>query len=130
MTSPPSEVRVVAAVIQRDGRYLVGLRRADKRHGGLWEFPGGKLDPGETLLDAAARELEEELAVRCEGISTVVWTSRDPGSVYVIEFAKARITGDPVALEHERIGWFTPEELGGMPLAPADAAFVADCLGG
>ncbi|HSG49130.1 MAG TPA: NUDIX domain-containing protein, partial [Longimicrobiales bacterium] len=54
-------IPVIAAVIHRDGRYLVGRRPDDKRHGGLWEFPGGKLDPGESWLEAARRELSEEL---------------------------------------------------------------------
>src|SRR5690606_20769929 len=61
-------IRVLAAVIRRDGRWLVCRRPAHKRHGGLWEFPGGKLEPGESLLEAATRELEEELAVRVTGV--------------------------------------------------------------
>lgn len=50
-------------MIRRDGRYLVCRRPAQKRHGGLWEFPGGKIDDGESLLDAARRELAEELSI-------------------------------------------------------------------
>ena len=50
----------MAAVIERDGKLLVCRRPGHKRHGGLWEFPGGKLEPGETIVDAARRELDEE----------------------------------------------------------------------
>ena len=118
-------VPVVAAVIHRDGRYLLGLRPGHKRHGGLWEFPGGKLDPGETLVDAAARELDEELGVSCTGGGRRIWASADPGSPYVIEFVEIIIEGEPRALEHDTVGWFTPDELRNMPLAPSDRAFVA-----
>ncbi|RYE87312.1 MAG: (deoxy)nucleoside triphosphate pyrophosphohydrolase, partial [Myxococcales bacterium] len=54
---------VVAAVIERDGLLLVGQRPAHKHHGGLWEFPGGKVEPGETPAEALARELHEELGL-------------------------------------------------------------------
>ena len=56
-------VPVVAAVIRREGRYLLGRRPGHKRHGGLWEFPGGKLHDGEDAEAAAHRELDEELAL-------------------------------------------------------------------
>jgi len=55
------ESSVVAAVIERDGKYLLCQRPQGKRYGGLWEFPGGKLLAGESLLEAARRELREEL---------------------------------------------------------------------
>lgn len=117
-------IRVVAAVVERSGRYLLGRRPADKRHGGLWEFPGGKLRPGESLLDGARRELDEELAVGCLECGTTAWSGRDPGSVYLIEFVPVRIDGEPRAREHAEIGWFTPAELLEMALAPSDRAFA------
>ena len=55
------QTRVVAAVIQREDKFFVCLRPKDKRHGGMWEFPGGKLANGESLAEAAERELKEEL---------------------------------------------------------------------
>ena len=71
---------VLAAVIQRGTSYLVCRRPADKRHGGLWEFPGGKLELGETHFDAAKRELREELGVRALSVGDVMFSVTDPGS--------------------------------------------------
>jgi 8-oxo-dGTP pyrophosphatase MutT (NUDIX family) len=83
---PPSQegttVRVLAAVIRDADRYLVCLRPAHKRHGGLWEFPGGKLEPGETLFDAARRELKEELGVQVVAVEDLVFSTQDPGSPF------------------------------------------------
>ena len=122
MTAP---IRVVAAVVERDGRYLLGLRPRDKRHGGLWEFPGGKLDEGESVAEAAARELDEEMELRVEAVGRHLESVRDGDSPFVIEFHEVTVTGEPTPHEHERIGWFAPSELEAMPLAPADRAFAA-----
>lgn len=130
-TSPPRSrcrtlIPVVAAVIQRDERYLVGRRPIAKRHGGLWEFPGGKIEEGESWREGAARELHEELGVGLRSLGATVFERQDPGSPYLIRFIEVAIEGNPVALEHSEVGWFTLDELRGMPLAPSDAAFVAD----
>jgi mutator protein MutT len=125
-------ISVVAAVIQRDGRYLVGRRPPDKRHGGLWEFPGGKVDAGESMLDAIRRELIEELAVSTSHIGRTLFSSRDGDTPFVIHFVEVEIEGEPVPREHTDVAWVTPSELGALSLAPADAAFVGelDGLGG
>ena len=62
-------MRVLATVIRRDGRLLVCQRPSHKRHGGLWEFPGGKVEPGESDLAASRRELAEELGVEKDFIA-------------------------------------------------------------
>jgi 8-oxo-dGTP diphosphatase len=111
-------------VVAREGRYLVGRRPAAKRHGGLWEFPGGKVEPGETDAEAMARELREELAVAVTSLGAECFVRHDAGSPYEIVFIEVAIAGAPQALEHEAIGWFTPAELRSMPLAPSDAAFA------
>ncbi len=121
-------VRVLAAVIQRQGRYLVCLRPRHKRHGGLWEFPGGKLEPGETLHQAAARELQEELGAEPTAYGPLLFTYRDAGSSFQIEFLEVGIAGDPEALEHEELRWATVEELKILPLAPSDSAFARRLL--
>lgn len=119
-----SPVRVVAAVLARDGRYLLGRRPVEKRHGGLWEFPGGKLHSGESMLGAARRELAEELALEVNGIGELLMRVADGRSGFVIEFVEVQAEGDAVALEHEALGWFEPEAMSRLDLAPADAAFA------
>ena len=128
---PPSDlIWVVAAVISRGDRLLLGRRPDDKRHGGLWEFPGGKLEPGESWQEAAARELAEELGLRLDSMGAVQFESRDPGSPYRIRFLQVEVSGRVEAREHSAVGWFTPVELTQMPLAPSDAAFVQTLVDG
>lgn len=115
-------------MVERAGRFLVARRPAHKRHGGLWEFPGGKLLDGETLLDAARRELAEELAVQVAALGRERFRAADPGTPYLILFVEARIEGEPRALEHEELAWLTPAELEDLPLAPSDARFVRERL--
>jgi 8-oxo-dGTP diphosphatase len=119
-----SVIPVLAAVIRRDDRYLVGRRPHEKRHGGLWEFPGGKVLEGESMLDAAARELDEELGLAVVSLGRRLFTVEDAGSPFVIEFYETDASGSPRALEHTELGWFTVAEHVGMDLAPADARFV------
>lgn len=124
-TSPPSSIPVVAAVMERNGRFLVGRRPEHKRHGGLWEFPGGKVAPGESWLDAARRELDEELGMRAVAVGRILVRVQDPKSPFVIHFVEVAARGEPVPTEHTEVGWYTAEELAALPLAPADAQFVA-----
>jgi len=69
-------IRVLASVIERDQKLLVCRRPVHKRHGGLWEFPGGKVQKGESDLEAARRELREELAVEVTGVGAVAPSDR------------------------------------------------------
>lgn len=121
-------VRVLAAVIARDGRLLVARRPAHARHGRLWEFPGGKVEPGESDEVAIARELREELDVRTLDVGPVRFERRDPGSPYVIVFRDVTIDGAPTPHEHDALAWAAPAELAAYALAPSDAAFVAHLL--
>ena len=128
---PPSTepVPVVAAVICRDGRYLLGRRPPNKRHGDLWEFPGGKVKAGESRLDAVRRELREELGLHVATLGELLFSIRDPGAPFVIEFVEADASGEPQAHEHTRVGWFAAGELARLALAPADALFAQRLLG-
>lgn len=123
-SAPKAKVRVLAAVIQCCGTYLLCQRPSHKRHGGLWEFPGGKLEPGESLLETAIRELAEELDIRVTGVGEVLFTARDPGSEFAIAFVPTSIEGDPKCLEHTDLCWLTLDEMQQMPLAPADRQFA------
>jgi len=121
---PKETIPVIAAVVRRDGLLLLGRRPLGKRHGGLWEFPGGKVRSGESRLEAARRELNEELSLAVEAIGPVIYSTRDEGSAFVIDFTEVAATGLPVAHEHSDLGWFSPAELRDMALAPADARFA------
>ena len=122
-------IRVLAAVVERDGRYLICQRPLHKRHGGLWEFPGGKLEPGEGDADAAGRELREELGVEVVGVGAELHAFHDPGSPFLIAFVPVRIDGEPACLEHSALAWASVGELAGYALAPSDRRFV-EWLGG
>lgn len=117
--------RVVAAVIEREGRLLLCRRPAGKRHAGLWEFPGGKLLPGESIPEAARRELAEELAVEVVAVGERLFELPDPGTPYVVEFYPVEIAGEPLPLEHEALRWVRAEDLAGLDLAPSDRAFAS-----
>jgi mutator protein MutT len=125
VTTADREVVVVAAVVRRGDRYLLARRPEHKRHGGLWEFPGGKVRNGESRLDAARRELAEELDLEVVALGACLRTIRDHGSPFVIEFIETRAEGPPIAREHTEVGWFALDELAALELAPADAYFVA-----
>lgn len=129
MTAAERPIPVVAAVVRRDGRYLLCRRPPGKRHGGLWEFPGGKLLDGETRAEAVRRELAEELGLDMLALGDALFSAADEGAPFVIEFVETLAAGTPVLHEHSEVGWFTVEELSSLPLAPADTLF-ASSLGG
>jgi mutator protein MutT len=118
-------ITVVAAVVRRDRRYLVCRRPPDKRHGGLWEFPGGKILPGESHADAVRREMDEELGLTATSSGKVLFSASDEDSPFMIVFVEAVAEGTPVLHEHSELGWFTAAELERLPLAPADARFAS-----
>jgi mutator protein MutT len=119
-----SQIRVLAAVISREGRWLLCRRPPHKRHGGCWEFPGGKLEEGEGLLEAALRELREELAVEVVTAGAALYSRPDPGSPFIIEFVPVEVAGEPQPLEHSELAWVLPADAAALHLAPADADFV------
>ncbi len=127
---PRPVVPVVAAVIRRGDAVLLGLRPAAKRHGLMWEFPGGKVVDGESFAEALSRELEEELRVSVIDVREALFVARDPGSPFEIHFVPVRIAGTPRAVEHEELRWADSTELGALPLAPADARFANEVLAG
>jgi mutator protein MutT len=124
-----ADVRVIACVISREGEFLVCQRPLSKRHGGLWEFPGGKVEPGETDEAAAKRELLEELGVELISASEIDFSAADSDSPYVIAFMPVSARGTPSCNEHIAIRWGTPTELASLPLAPSDRRYVDHLLG-
>jgi len=124
---------VVCGVIKdADGRILT-CRRGEGRHlGGLWEFPGGKVETGESPEVALARELEEELGVAVDVgeklAAAVEWTDGEV-SIRLSAYWCGISQGEPVALEHAEIRWCDFPELVGLEWAEADLPFVRE-LGG
>jgi len=126
----PATIRVLAAVIERNGRYLICQRPLHKRHGGLWEFPGGKLEAGESDAHAAHRELREELGVRVTSVGKELFGIREQGAPFHIAFVEVEVEGEPSCLEHTAIQWAAPSELLDFALAPSDQRFAERITGG
>lgn len=112
---------VVAAAIERDGRYLAARRTRPADVAGRWEFPGGKVEPGESEDQALAREIREELGVE------IVIGGRVPGEWplhgdLVLHLYRATLAGgEPLPLEqHDEIRWVTPEEFDSVDWLPSD----------
>lgn len=121
-------MRVVAAVIEREGQVLLCRRPREKRHGGRWEFPGGKILQNESILSAARREIREELGLRVLGVRGQSVPMDDPASDYTIEFVATVTQGDPEPMEHEEIAWVRLDEVTDYDLAPADRTFAEQHL--
>jgi len=124
---PSGRVEVVAAVIQRpDGSFLLGQRPPDKVYAGYWEFPGGKIDPGEAPLAALGRELREELGIGVE--SAYPWLTRDydyaHAAVRLRFFRVTRWSGELHGRESQRFAWQSPAAIEVGPLLPANAPIL------
>lgn len=119
--------RVVGAAIMRRGRILCAQRGPGRSLEGYWEFPGGKIEPGETPRQALEREISEELRCRVE-VRERVCTSRysyEFGRIELSTFVCHLIGGDPHLTEHEQIRWTEPEDLNGLDWAPVDRPAAA-----
>ena len=115
-------VEVVAALIWRDGRFMICRRPAHKACGLLWEFVGGKVEPGENNAEALIRECQEELGicVKPEGIFCQV-VHKYPDITIRLSVYNARIAeGTPQLLEHKDLKWITPKEIPFYDFCPAD----------
>jgi 8-oxo-dGTP diphosphatase len=117
---------IVAAVIVIDGRVLACERSAPPEVAGRWEFPGGKVEPGESDAEALARECVEELGVRVEvGARVGPDVPLARGRAVLRVFAVTLLNGDrPRALEHAAIRWLAVDELNSVPWLPADRPIV------
>ncbi len=118
---------VVAAVIERGGRILIGQRRADSRHALKWEFPGGKVEPGEDPRAALARELREELAIEAvidEEITRYEYAYDGRPPILLIFYRVAEYTGEPQNLEFEQLTWAERPRLPQFDFLEGDVDFV------
>jgi len=137
LTDPLPIVLVVAvALVDADGRVLIAQRPEGKSMAGLWEFPGGKVDPGETPEAALIRELKEELGVdtaeSCLAPLTFASHRYDEFHLLMPLYVCRRWHGTVTPQEGQAVAWVRPVRLGDYPMPPADAPLVAmirDVLG-
>jgi len=120
-------IKVSAAVIEREGKILVGQRRRNDSHGLKWEFPGGKVERGETPSEALVLELREELGIEAiAGHEIIRYEHRYPkrSSILLIFYRVEEFTGDPQNLAFEQIAWHPVEELPKLNFVDGDIYFV------
>ncbi|MFT5538717.1 MAG: 8-oxo-dGTP diphosphatase [Alphaproteobacteria bacterium] len=129
MSAKPIVLVAAAALIDADGRVLVAQRPEGKVMAGLWEFPGGKVAPGETPEEALARELMEELAITvCETcLYPVSFASHAYADFHLLMplFQCRNWEGAPSPQEGQEIRWLFPNRLSSLAMPPADAPLVA-----
>ena len=119
-------IHVVAAAIEKDGEIFCAQRPENKSLGGLWEFPGGKLEPGETPEKALIREIQEELNSTIEILSYINEASYDYdfGTVVMKTFHAKLVSGNLDLLEHQDSAWLEPNRLKTLNWAPVDRPAV------
>ena len=123
-------VKVAAGMVLKGGKVLVARKAPHKSNAGLWEFPGGKLEPGETLAFCIQRELEEEL-----GLNVEVLTPLGESKIRLVQYDLVLLgvlcrTGDEVSklVDHDETQWLHPDEVNDIPLVPADRPLLKALL--
>ncbi len=132
MENIPTWIAVVAAALRReDGLWLMYKRPAEKQHGGLWEFPGGKVEQHETPRIALIREISEELGLILEaGDLAPAAFAEGPlasgqGQIVIMLYTAWRWAGKPVCHEGGDFGWFSPQEIEKLDKPPLDVVLAA-----
>lgn len=135
MENNPTWIPVVALALQDGmGRWLMHLRAENKQHGGLWEFPGGKVEPGETPVNALIREIQEELGISLDSGTLspagFAQSNPEPGAkqivimLYTSQPWDRRHPAQPRCLEGGSVGWFTPDKIELLEKPPLDAVLA------
>ncbi len=120
-------INVTAAIIRKNGKILVARRAAGQHLAGFWEFPGGKIEDGETPEECLARELREELGIdvavgACAGENIHHYSDK---TIRLLAYHVTIVAGDPVPVVHDAIKWVAPARLSELELAAADQPLVA-----
>jgi mutator protein MutT len=120
-------IRVVACVIEREGRFLITRRLKHSHMGHLWEFPGGKIEAGESLEQCAVRECREEIAVEVKPLEVLQEIQHEYPEVRVqLYFMRCElISGEPRAVQCADLAWVLPEELKRYEFPQADQKILA-----
>ena len=121
----PERIVVVAAVVERNGRFLV-TRRLDGTHlAGCWEFPGGKVHEGETHEAALAREISEELNADILNLRKIFHTAHTyPERTVELHFFRGELMGDPEPMLGQALRWIARDEFKSLDFPPADAELI------
>jgi 8-oxo-dGTP diphosphatase len=124
-TSSSPRIVVTAAVIERDGAFLVTRRPSGVHLEGYWEFPGGKIEPGESLAKALAREIAEELDTPIAvGRELFTVTHTYPDRIVELHFLACELKGEPRAVLGQEMRWIAREQLGPLRFPPADEELI------
>ncbi|MCK4258454.1 MAG: (deoxy)nucleoside triphosphate pyrophosphohydrolase [Halanaerobiales bacterium] len=118
-------IRVTAAIISKDNKYLIA-RKKKGNLAGLWEFPGGKIEPNETPEECLQREIKEEFDIDIT-VDSYLATSRytyPHAEIELIGYHATYIDGELKPIDHDLIEWVTPEEMAEYNFAPADLPLV------
>lgn len=128
MTASPILMVVAAALVDADGRVLVQQRPPDTSMAGLWEFPGGKIEPGETPEAALVRELHEELGIVVDHtcLAPAAFASEALGDrhLLLLLYALRKWTGIPEARHATALRWLRPVQMHALAMPPADRPLI------
>ena len=119
-------IRVAAAIMTRNGKVFIGKRKPPGRMPGMWEFPGGKIEAGETPEQCLEREIREELEIDVT-VGDYIGTSLHRYDFYTVELMayRAKIGAGEIKLnDHSDMAWVSVDEINGFRFAPADLLFV------
>lgn len=135
MTDNPTYLLVVAIALRGDdGRWLLQRRPAGKHHAGLWEFPGGKVEPAEIPSQTLVREVREELGIELDPDTIRPAAFADGGisqhglPIVILLYTAVNWAGTVQPLDGGELGWFTADSIPGLPMPPLDVALAGQLL--
>ena len=119
-------LKVTAGVLVRDGKFLIAKRKKEDVLGGLWEFPGGKIEEGETAEECLAREIKEELEITVE-VGELITSNKHKyphGYFELIAYRVKYISGEIILNDHDDFKWVTIDEMNSFEFPPADILII------
>jgi 8-oxo-dGTP diphosphatase len=119
---------VVAAIIEKKHKILIARRKTEKKYGGLWEFPGGKLEQDEAPEIALQRELQEELGINAKIGKFIGRITLAENNIAMSAYEVKYFSGEMTLLDHSEFKWVKPSELNNYEYAPADIPLIEKYL--